>query len=104
MTKVKFFVDENGIYGFELKGHSSAGCDDFEGKIVCAAVSSAAYMAVNTISDIIGDSCDAQVDDAYMRLTVDNINSQSRIILEGFRIHLINLSEQYQNKIKISEV
>ena len=42
MTKVKFFADEKGLYGFEIRGHSSKSCDDEIGKIVCAAVSSAA--------------------------------------------------------------
>ena len=60
MTKVKFFADEKGLCGFEIKGHSSKNCDDELGKIVCAAVSSAAYMAANTVTEIIGDKAAAE--------------------------------------------
>ena len=63
MTKVKFFADEKGLCGFEIKGHSSKNCDDELGKIVCAAVSSAAYMAANTVTEIIGDKAAADVSD-----------------------------------------
>ena len=52
MTKYKFLTDEKGIYGFIIKGHSGYG--EQGGDIVCAAVSSAAYMVINTITDIFG--------------------------------------------------
>ena len=105
MTKVKFLTDSQGIYGFSLYGHSSADCDDDEGKIVCAAVSSAAYMTANTISEIVGDNTTAVVDDALMEIEVNNISSQSRVVLEGFKLHITELSLQYPDKITIiSEV
>ena len=72
MTSVKFLADQKGIYGFEISGHSSFDCDDEFGKIVCSAVSSAAYMAANTITDIIGDKADVEVDEALMCLKVKN--------------------------------
>ena len=55
MTKVKLLADEKGLCGFEISGHSSKDGADEVGKIVCAAVSSAAYLAANTVTDIIGD-------------------------------------------------
>ena len=64
MTSVKFLADGKGLYGFEISGHSSKNSDDEIGKIVCAAVSSAAYMAANTVIEIIGDRYSADVDDA----------------------------------------
>ena len=105
MTKVKFLTDSQGIYGFSLYGHSSSDCDDDEGKIVCAAVSSAAYMTANTVSEIVGDDTAAVVDDALMEIEVNNISSQSRVVLEGFKLHITELSLQYPDKITIiSEV
>ena len=70
MTRVKFLADEIGLYGFEIGGHWSMDGDDEVGKIVCAAVSSAADMAANTVTDVIGDKAEAFIDDAEMRFFV----------------------------------
>ena len=101
MTGVKFLADEKGLYGFEISGHSSQDCDDETGKIVCAAVSSAAYMAANTITEIIGDKADAQVSDAKMDFSVFNPSEKSVAVLEGLKLHLQELSGQYSNNIRI---
>ena len=101
MTKAKFFADENGPYGFEISGHSSKDGDDEVGKIVCAAVSSAAYMAANTVTDIIGDRAEVFVDDAVMRFYVKNPSECTVKVLEGLRLHLTELSEQYGSNITI---
>ena len=104
MTKVKFHADKIGLIGFEISGHSSKNSDDINGKIVCSAVSSAAYMAVNTIEEIIGEKCEARVDDALMSVKVQNPCDASRKVLEGLRLHLTELSKQYSDRIVIMEV
>ena len=101
MTSVKFLADKKSLYGFEISGHSSADCDDYEGKLVCAAVSSAAYMAANTVTEIIGDSAEARVDEAKMLFKVSSPSAASVKVLEGLRLHLNELSQQYSNNIKI---
>ena len=101
MTSVKFLADKIGIVGFEISGHSSENCDDTEGKIVCSAISSAAYLTANTISEIIGDEIEAQVDDAYMRVKVINPSKSSKDALEGFKLHVKELKKQFNNRIKI---
>ena len=101
MTSVKFLVDSKGIYGFEINGHSSKNSDDLVGKTVCAAVSSAAYMAANTITEIIGDKAKAEVSDAKMLFSVKNPCDASVKVLDGLKLHLTELSEQYSNNIKI---
>ena len=102
MTRVKFLSKDESLSGFEIKGHSSRDCDDFEGKIVCAAVSSAAYMAANTITEIIGDECDADVQDAKMFFRVKNPGQNTIAVLEGFKLHITELSKQYSKRIKIT--
>ena len=102
MTSVKFLSKNESLYGFEIKGHSSSDCDDFEGKIVCSAVSSAAYMAANTITEIIGDVCDITVDDALMRVKVISPNEKTIAVLKGLKLHLTELSKQYSKRIKIT--
>ncbi|MBR4100216.1 MAG: ribosomal-processing cysteine protease Prp [Clostridia bacterium] len=101
MTSVKFLAEEN-LYGFEISGHSSRDCDDQTGKIVCAAVSSAAYMAANTVTDIIGDKADVSVDEAKMVFVCKKPSDATVKVLEGLRLHLTALSEDYSNNIKIS--
>ncbi len=104
MTKIAFLSDAAGICGFEVAGHSTEDCDDLEGKLVCSAVSSAAYMAANTVTEIIGDKCDAVVDDGMMKILVENPSEKSRAVLEGFRLHISELSKQYSKRLKITEV
>ncbi len=101
MTSVKFLADKNGLYGFEISGHSSKSSDDTAGKIVCAAVSSAAYMAANTVTEIIGDKAETQISDAKMLFSVKNPCDASKKVLEGLNLHLTELSSQYSNNIKI---
>ena len=101
MTRVRFSADDKGLHGFEISGHSSEDGDDEIGKIVCAAVSSAAYMAANTVTDIIGDKAEIFVDDAVMRFYVKNPSVCTVKVLEGLRLHLTELSEQYGSNITI---
>ncbi len=101
MTKIKFFADQNGLCGFRVSGHSSLNCDDTEGKIVCSAISSTAFMTANMICEIIGDNCEAAVDDALIEINVKNASESSRIALEGFKLHMTELSKQYKDRIRI---
>ncbi len=101
MTSVKFLLKDERTVGFEITGHSTSGQDDAEGKIVCAAVSSAAYMAANTIIEVIGDRCDATVDDAKMKISVKSPSEKSIAVLNGLKLHLTELSKQYSKRIKI---
>ena len=101
MTSVRFLTYEKGLKGFSISGHSSKNCDDLTGKTVCAAVSSAVYMAANTVTEIIGDKADIEVDDAKMYFCVDNPCDATVKVLEGLKLHLKELSGQYGNNIKI---
>ena len=101
MTKVKFLFDSNGYCGFEIVGHSSKNCNDETGKIVCSAVSSAAYMAANTITEIIGDKAESSVSDAKMYFCVKDPSPNSRQVIKGLELHLKELSGQYGNNITI---
>ena len=101
MTNVKFFADNEGLYGFHISGHSSKDCDDEVGKIVCSAVSSAAYMAANTVIEVIGDEYEACIDEAEMVFKVKNPSDASKTVLNGLLLHLKELSNQYGNNIRL---
>ena len=92
--------DQIGLCGFEIEGHSSESCGDAEGKLVCSAVSSAAYMAANTITEIIGDKCDAFVEDGVMKIYVHSPSEKARAVLDGFRLHIKELSGQYSKRLR----
>lgn len=105
MIKVSFAESHGFIKGFKLEGHSGSGTEGND--IICAAVSSAAYMAVNTITDVLNLNPDIEVSDGFMAIKLSSAEiKKAQDILCGFRLHLTALSEQYKENItvKISEV
>lgn len=105
MTEIKFYGKNGLITGYEISGHSTVSEHDTDGKIVCSAVSSAAYMAANTLSEIIGAETEAEVSDGYMSITVKSKISESQVILKGFLLHARELATDYRNYVKVySEV
>ena len=99
MIKVSFKVEENRISGFEIKGHS--GYAESGSDIVCAAVSSAAYMTANTITDVICSKADVKCDEGYLFLKLLEKDETSFKVLEGFKMHIDALSKQYPKNIRI---
>ena len=99
MIKVRFSVGNRQLKGFEISGHAmfaESGSD-----VVCAAVSSAAFMTANTITDIIGASAEASAQDGMMRVVLNQSDEQSLTVLRGLELHLTELSKQYPENIKI---
>ena len=105
MTAVRFITDNGKLISFDVSGHCTSDADDSLGKEVCAAVSSAAYMTANTLSEIIGAKLDASVSDGDMSVMVLDKIGESQTVLEGFRLHITELGKQYKSRIKVvSEV
>lgn len=105
MTSVKFYVHSGNLSGYEVSGHSSVSASDNEGKIVCAAVSSAAIMAANTITEIIGAKIVEDVKDGYMCIKLCSKQDECQNVLKGLRLHMNELAMQYPNQLKVfSEV
>ena len=67
MTKVDFLLHDGLITGFTITDHAEYGEEGSD--ILCAAISSAAYMTVNTITDILGIVVGVEVKDGYMELS-----------------------------------
>ena len=84
-----------------MTGHCTADSNDEQGRLVCAAVSSAAYMTANTITEIIGDKADIEVNDGEMVLSVKTPSDKTLAVLEGFKLHIQQLEEQYKGCIKV---
>lgn len=95
--------DHASIAGFEFSGHAEHGVSGED--IVCAAVSSAAYMAANTVSDVLHCSISAEVEDGYMKVMLsDNDVPRAQDILEGLKLHMEALTKQYPENITLREV
>jgi len=101
MTKVRFFLQGSLIIGFEITGHSTTDESDDLGRLVCSSVSSAAYMAVNTLTEIVGAKVDAKVNDALMHVIVISKINESQITLAGLKLHMCELSKQYTTNVKV---
>ena len=101
MISVKFFAagkEISRLAGFQVSGHTGIRGES----IVCAAVSSACYMAANTITDVLRIEADISLRDGFMILTVGNDDvDKAQVILQGLQMHLKQLAEQYPDKIRI---
>ena len=99
MIRVKFLVGNRQLAGFEIRGHADFA--DIGEDIVCASVSSAAFMAANTVTEIIGSDADVNADSGAMSLLVKEPCERTVTVLKGLELHLTELSKQYPDNIKI---
>ena len=101
MTTVTFFKSDDIICGFEISGHS-----DFaeEGNdIVCAAISSAAYMTANTVTEILHINAQVTEDDGLMKVRMSpNDALKACDILSGLKLHLTALSSNTKILLKLN--
>lgn len=100
MIRVNFFTSGKDIVGFEISGHS--GSAEAGSDIICSAVSSAAYMATNTITEIVKCKAEADISDGYMSFYVRSDLSDAQQILEGLKLHLEALAADYPDNIKVT--
>ncbi|MDR1467635.1 MAG: ribosomal-processing cysteine protease Prp [Oscillospiraceae bacterium] len=102
MVIVKMLKNKGKFLGFDIKGHVGKG--EIVDNIVCAAVSSAAYMAVNTITNVVNAQARIHVDSSggmFARIT-SGYNQECDDILKGLEIHLFEISEENPNSILMS--
>ena len=102
MIKAKFFHSGSVPSGFQISGHAGYGISGED--IVCASVSSAAYMVANTITEVMGVAADITVNEnGSMSLKVPEANAnRTKDILLGFELHISELSKQYPKNVTIT--
>ena len=98
MIKASFCIRKDSA-SFTIKGHSGSAEEGRD--IICAAVSSAAYMTANTITEVLGVDAEAEVDDGYMYFKFSGSNAAGDIV-KGLLLHLEQLSEQYPDFVKVT--
>ncbi len=100
------FRKNNGLYtGFTVSGHAG-GYSDSGVDLICASVSSAAYMAVNTITEVILCDIDCEERDGYMRVDVTGNGEKAKtasVMIAGLRLHLHELAKTYPEFIILEE-
>ena len=100
MTTAKFLFSGDTVVSFELSGHSGAGEEGTD--IVCSAISSAAYMAANTIIEVMKLNPKAVVRDGYLKIQMNLDDARkSKVITDGLYLHLSELQNQYPNNLKL---
>ena len=100
MTKAKFLFSGDTVIAFEISGHTGAGVGGSD--IVCSAVSSAAYMAANTIIEVLSLNPETEISDGYMSIALKSEDAlKAKVITEGLYIHLKQLSEEYPDNLKL---
>ena len=101
MTTVSFFKQDGLFTGFSAKGHSTATASDDDGRLVCAAVSSAVIMTANTLTDVLCLKADIQTADGLLKLKLLSGVNSAQSVIKGLYIHIEELSRQYPDNLKI---
>ncbi len=102
MTNIGFFLSGSQIKGFKVSGHATENAEDEVGRLVCSAVSSAAYLTANTITDVIGAKADIKVSEGEMTLMLLDSADDCQVTLKGFRLHVKELSKQFKNYVIVN--
>ena len=99
MTEIRFYSFKGRLTGFEISGHS--GYAEEGSDIVCASISSCAYMVANTATEIVGVKANIEVEDGYMLFSVSISESEKiKDLLSGFEMHVKALAEDYKDFIR----
>ncbi len=98
MITVSFFEDNKGVRISGHSGYSEEGSD-----IICASVSSAAYLTANTLTEIVGADADIDISDGFMELVLTETTKETDILMNGLRLHINQLSQQYPHHVIVKE-
>ncbi|MBQ2668198.1 MAG: ribosomal-processing cysteine protease Prp [Clostridia bacterium] len=102
MIRAEFFADAEGrVLGFSITGH--AGMAEAGSDILCAAVSSAAYMTANTVLEVLRITpVSLRVEEGDMLFRIaERDEKPCRTVFSGFKLHLLGLEEQYPDHLRV---
>ncbi|MDR3179062.1 MAG: ribosomal-processing cysteine protease Prp [Oscillospiraceae bacterium] len=99
----KLLIKDNMFLGFDVNGHSEHS-EPGEYDIVCAAVSSAACMAANTITGVLLVKAHVSLEKnngaLYFRALSGDLKA-THDVLKGFEIHLLEIAKEYSNSLLV---
>ncbi len=94
MIKARFY-QKNGLYcGFIISGHAGG---KYGQDIVCAGVSSAVMLTINTLTDFLVCDCDVKVENNVTALKLNDYesNADCRALIFSLKAHLRLLAEDH---------
>lgn len=100
MIDASFLYRDNFYIGYEIKGHAGAG--ELGKDILCSAVSSAAYLTANTLTEIVKAPVEVVERDGYMRLLLQGDYERCQDMLSGLHLHLKELARMHRKYIRVS--
>ncbi|WOC33321.1 MULTISPECIES: ribosomal-processing cysteine protease Prp [Caproicibacterium] len=104
MIQCRFLSDSTTgqCVGFAFSGH--AGSREAGRNVVCAAVSSAAYLTANALTDVLHSKAEITEQDGVLHLRVPPADEpKCRPFLQALKLHIENLEEQYPKYINMSD-
>ncbi len=105
MITAGFLTENDGtLLGFTVQGHSELG--DPGTDVLCAAVSSAVYLVINTVTDVLHVTplaLRAQEGDVLFRVEGRDADV-CQTVMQGLKLHLSDLEEQYPEHLRVSYV
>jgi uncharacterized protein YsxB (DUF464 family) len=99
MIRVSFRFPSPDSARFKITGH--AGYADAGEDVVCAAVSSAAYLTANTITEILGVKADATVKEGFLEFSFGGSEAAVKLV-EGLRLHTEQLQAEHPKHVKVT--
>ncbi len=100
MIIAQFFKKGENLIGFSVAGH--AGYANSGEDIVCASVSSAVQLISNTITESFKINADVSILKDKIQLKLPCSDEIAHKLIEGFKLHLTLLSDEFKGTIKIT--
>ncbi len=105
MIRVGFLTLNDGhLLGFTVQGHSERGEPGTD--VLCAAVSSAVYLTINTVTDVLHITplaLRAAEGDVLFRVEERDVED-CQPLFQGLKLHLSDLEEQYPENMRVGYV
>ena len=93
------FSKENGLFkGFAFFGHAGRGGEGND--IVCAALSSAAYLAANALS-LDNKNAKINISEGKMTVYIGNVSELSQKVLTALEFQLTDIQRQYPKNFRL---
>ena len=110
MIQVRFERTSEGvIHSFTMNGHADSGPFGFD--LVCAGASAVSFGTVNAIAEVAGVELNVDMRDngGFLSCSVpsnleETVSEKVQILLEGLRISLMTMEEQYSRFIHVTDV
>lgn len=100
ITATFIFGEDDLVRAFDISGHAGYGEEGFD--IICSAVSSAVYMTVNALTDVIFVHPQLSIEDGETNVTLSQEDAEKgRVLTSSLYLHLKELEKDYPEFIKL---